>query len=242
MRPGSSVKVKQGILDPGFREFDMSGWQGRVAGISHGGDETLVEIRWDSVTLKQMPEKFITGSIDDGGDYAVMFLSQDDVEPAAPRDADSDVEKTRSAIDDHYYYDNSYEKGKRIASILARQDLSVNYENQRIYFDYLQKHLHKPLLLTGSEDFPWEEKYLLGGWDKKEYEALKKTKPSYTDRFKFVELVPDIDDRYGILAKVERTTDRKTFTLPLWDLECVDAPPTTHRVISDYSYWMTNYG
>ena len=239
MRPGSSVKVKQGIFDPGFREFDMSGWQGRVAGINHDGDETLVEIRWDSVTLRQMPEKFITGSIDDGCDYAVMFLSQDDVEPAAPRDTESDVEEARSAIDDRY--DNSDEKGKRIASILARQDLSVNDENQRIYFAWLQKHLHKPILLTGSEDFPWEEKYLLGGWDKDEYEALKKMQPSYTDKFTFTGLVPDIDDRYGILAKVERTTDRKTFTLPLWDLECVDANPTSQGLISDYSYWMTNY-
>jgi hypothetical protein len=38
------------------------------------------------------------------------------------------------------------------------------------------------------KDFSWEERYLLGGWDKKEYEELKKHNPSYTDEYDLVEL------------------------------------------------------
>jgi hypothetical protein len=40
--------------------------------------------------------------------------------------------------------------------------------------------------LTGIEDFRWEEFYILEPGDKKEYEELKKTKPSYQDVYKLV--------------------------------------------------------
>lgn len=35
MKPGDSVKVKQGILDPDFNKFAMSGWQGRIIDTQH---------------------------------------------------------------------------------------------------------------------------------------------------------------------------------------------------------------
>ena len=95
--------------------------------------------------------------------------------------------------------------------------------------------------MTGAENFPWEEKYVFGGWSKKEYEELKKTQPSHTDKFEFIELLEDVDEMYGLLAKVKRVTDKKQFVLPLWDLKCIDEHSESYELISDYSFWMTNY-
>ena len=90
------------------------------------------------------------------------------------------------------------------------------------------------------QDFSWEEPYLLGGWDQKEYEELKKTRPSYTDKFELLNLEEDYSDEYGIFVKVKRLSDKKKFSLPLWDLEVVDKKNPNYLLVSDYSSWMTN--
>jgi hypothetical protein len=241
MKKGESVKVKQGILDPDLNQFDMSGWQGRITDITSDNKSTSVEITWDSITLKQLPKEFIENSIEEGYDYSTIFLGKDDIELTKPRDKESDVEKQKKEIEKNYQHISFDEQEKRIAIIFSTDDLSVTEENQKVFLDYLQRNIEKGIILTGMEDFPWEEKYLFGGWSKKEYEELKKTQPSYTDQFKLIELLEDIEEMYGVLAKVRRVTDRKQFILPLWHLEGIDKHSKAYELISDYSYWMTNY-
>ncbi len=241
MKTGDSVKVKQGILDPDFNKFDMSGWQGRITDIAPNNQPDLIEIAWDSITLKQLAQEFIENSIEDECAYSIMILGKEDVELIKPRDKKSDVEKQLEKLEANYGRRTFDEQERRIATILSKDDLSVTEETQKIYFDYLQKNIKKPVVLTGTEDFPWEEKYLLGGWSKKEYKKLKKTQASYTDKFEFIELSEDIDEIYGIIAKVKRATDNKQFMLPVWDLKCIERSSKNYDLISDYSSWMTNY-
>jgi hypothetical protein len=241
MKIGDSVRVKKGILDPDFNQFDMSGWQGRIKDIVPNNETNLIEIAWDSITLKQMPKEFIENSIEDDSAYSIMFLGKEDVELTKPRDKEIDAEKQLEKLEVHYANRTFDGQERRISTVILDDDLSVTEENQHIYLDYLQKNLHKPIILTGTEDFPWEEKYVLGGWSKKEYEELKKIQPSYTDRFEFIELSKNIDEMYGVIAKVKRATDKKQFMLPLWDLKCVDTSSKNYELISDYSFWMTNY-
>ncbi len=240
MKIGDSVKVKQGILDPDLNQFDMSGWQGRIKDITPNNKSNLIEIEWDSITLKQFPKEFIENSIEEGYDYSTMFLGKKDLELTKSRDKESDVEKQLEKMNALYGHSAFDEQERRIATILSDDDLSVTEEKQNIYFDYLQKNIQNRIILTGMEDFPWEEKYVFGGWSKKEYEKLKKTQPSYTDKFEFIELIEDIDE-YGVIAKVKRVTDKKQFELPLWDLKCIDESSKNYELISDYSFWMTNY-
>jgi hypothetical protein len=241
MKIGDSVKVKQGILDPDLNQFDMSGWQGRIKDITPKIDSNLIEIGWDSITLKQIPKEFIESSIEEGYDYSTMSLGEEDIELTTPRDKESDVEKQLEKMEALYRHIAFNEQERRIASILSNDDLSVTKENQNKYFAYLQKNIQPRIILTGSEVFPWEEKYLFGGWSEKEYEELKKTQPSYSDKFEFIELMEHIDESYGVFAKVKRVKDKKQFALPLWDLECVDEGSNNYELIRDYSFWMTNY-
>ena len=57
-----------------------------------------------------------------------------------------------------------------------------------IYFDYLRKNIQQPCIVTGIDDFPWEEFYVFGLGDEEEYNALKKTRPSHTDHFEIIKL------------------------------------------------------
>jgi len=241
MKKGDNIKVKSGIFDPDLKKFDMSGWQGRITNIDTEDGGKFIEIEWDSITLCQMPKEFIKNSIEEECEYSIMWLGEDDLELANQRDSNTDVEKQIEKLDKQYGQGCYDEQEKRIAIILPEDDNSVTEENQAIYYAHLEKNLQKPIILTGMEDFPWEEKYLLGGWSKKEYEELKKTQPSYTDKFEFIKLTDHIDEMYGIIVEVKRTTDKKKFMLPLWDLKCVDRMSKNYDLISDYSFWMTNY-
>ena len=81
------------------------------------------------------------------------------------------------------------EDDRRIKAILG-DDRELTWHNAERYRMYLVKHLPLPILVTGVEDFLWEEPYVLGGWDKDEYEELKKSNPSYTDTFELQSLEP----------------------------------------------------
>ena len=67
---------------------------------------------------------------------------------------------------------------KRIMAILGQEgidDIFRSDENLQVYLEYLKNNVEHPCLVTGMEDFPWEEKYVFGYGDEKEYEKLKVT-------------------------------------------------------------------
>ncbi len=80
----------------------------------------------------------------------------------------------------------------RIAQILANGEVD-NFELQEKspetivkYLQFLKENIEFPCIVTGIDDFPWEEKYVFGYGSKKEYEELKKNNPSYEDKFELL--------------------------------------------------------
>lgn len=66
----------------------------------------------------------------------------------------------------------------RIARVFgAKKAPKVSQKNLLKYRQYLLKHFDRKTILTGREDFPWEEYYVLGPGSLAEYEKLKKTSP-----------------------------------------------------------------
>jgi hypothetical protein len=239
IKTGDSVRVKPGVKDPDY-EYDISGWQGRVTHIDTD-EGKFIEIAWDSITLDQMPVELIETSIEEGFDYYLMWLNENEVDLTEPRDKQQAVDERINALNEQFGYISPDEQSKNIAQILDSKDLSVSEENLDKFFDYLSEHIEYPCLLTGAEDFSWEEPYLFGVFDQEEYERLKKKRASYTNHFKLVKLEDIIDDLRGILVKVKRIGDKKVFVLPLWDLKTVDRKDKNHQLIEDYSFWMSNY-
>lgn len=129
----------------------------------------------------------------------------------------------------------------RIEKILGEDNLNVSSESLVMYRSYLQNNIIIPCELTGREDFRWEEYYILGPGDKKEYEELKKTRPSYKDVYTLMSFDEQIEDMPGLMVKVTRISDKKQFVLPLEDLKATDKKSPNFQLIDDYAVWHVNY-
>ncbi len=234
MKTGISVKVKDGIVSPDYKDLIISSWQGRVREIN----DDIVTINIDSITLASLSESYIVDSLVEGYEFSEIMLFKNEVEIVEPRDSIEDVEKAKNKIDIKYSIDD---EERRISDVLQTSDETVGLENLGVYIKFLRAKIPKSCLLTGAECFTWEEPYIFGGWSKVEYEKEKKTKPVSDDVFKFISFDDEYYDEYGIMAKVKRESDNKTFHIPLWDLEAIDEDTDEYLIISDYSSWMTNY-
>ena len=85
------------------------------------------------------------------------------------------------------------------------------------------------------------EFYVLGPGDKREYEALKRTRASYTDILRITRLSAHCEPDYGLLANLTRISDKKRFELPLADFKAVNQKSAEYQLLEDYSVWIVNY-
>lgn len=140
--------------------------------------------------------------------------------------------------------DRDFEKQeKRIESVFPKKigDISKRTEMLDIYKRFLEKNIDFPVKLTGIEDFNWEEFYIFGPGDRREYEELKNTRPSYKDIYNLIRIDEHVEEDYGLFAKVTRISDRKRFQIPLADLKAVDKKSKNYQLLDDYSVWCANY-
>lgn len=248
---GDSVMVKKGVIDPDYSD-DIRGWQGRIYEIDDNTSKPLVCIEWDSITLKDMPHQLIEKSEKDGLQWTEMRLYVDEIELTKPRDKQEDIPVTIENLkrelkleeNDGFEEDEYGDQMKRIQNILGfknEEEMTVDEDNLTKYYKYLNTNIDFSVSVTGIEDFHWEEYYVFGPGDQGEYKKLKKTHPSYTDKYKIIDLDDDLDWEEGILVNVKRISDNKKFTLPLADLESDDENSTNYQILDDYSVWFVNY-
>ena len=128
---------------------------------------------------------------------------------------------------------------KRIHDVLGDDNERCTRNSER-WRAHLLSCLHLPIRVTGIEDFPWEEPYIFGGWDKREYARLKKTQPSYTDTFDLVD-IEGPEEHDDLIARVRRVTDRKVFHIGLSWLRTESKDDPLHNKLNDYAVWHCNY-
>lgn len=134
------------------------------------------------------------------------------------------------------------EQEKRIAAVLGEKEApGVAEETLGAYLEHLRKKLELPCLVTGIEDFEWEEYYILGPGDQEEYEELRKTRPSYRDTFELLGFEEEYDEDYGLYARLKRVSDRKRFVVPLEKLKAKDPKSPQYALLDDYAVWFVNY-
>ncbi|EFI34381.1 hypothetical protein Dthio_PD1733 [Desulfonatronospira thiodismutans ASO3-1] len=117
MKAGDSVVVKSGTKDPDL-EIDIGGWQGRIVEIDKNQKTFLIE--WDSHTLKHMPSEVIEQCEAMNWDWERMYLYQEDIDPADPRDNNEDRENISSHLNNKYSWAGLGEEGKRILNVLEK--------------------------------------------------------------------------------------------------------------------------
>lgn len=210
---GDSVKVKEGIICPDNESVCIGGWQGRISDI---GDDGIVEISWDSVTLRQLPDEYIRQSETEGMDWAQMCLSVDEIEPARPRDAEAQAVAVAEEIENKVQWVDMGDEGERIAKVLA--DAADGDDEVEVWNKHLMQVLAFPFEAKVSE---FQEKGPLKDGDRVQVQGIV-----------------EADDLYGILVDVQ--SGRKHFVFPLCDLTVRDRRSTNYTPVHDYCVWFAN--
>lgn len=220
LKPGDSVKVKQGAKEPDFEKFELGGWQGRVMEIDNttNPDQTLVTIEWDSKTLKQIPTWYIEQSEADGYDWKTMVLYETDVGVAKARDKKSDVKNAQKKLENEFHWVYLGEEGKRIEKILQGVNPDNEMECLIRWSEYLEENLIFPIeaIVDETGDF-----VPVRDGDKVSVKSL-----------------PQLADMYGIIAEVR--LGRSKYFIPLCELEVIDKNSPDYQLIDDYRVWFAN--
>jgi hypothetical protein len=132
----------------------------------------------------------------------------------------------------------------RVEAILGDAELDFDQALAILLAD-LKAKLVLPCEVKGSEDFNWEEPYVLGGWSPAEYKRLRKTQPSYTDRFQLLSIGAEEDSEWtmfdeDIRVRARRVSDGKEFILGVAELKATDKKSANYQLIDDYGVWFVN--
>ena len=138
------------------------------------------------------------------------------------------------------------DQDKRILAVIG-DDENVEFDEARtLYYQHLKTALILPCEVTGIEDFNWEEIYVFGPGDQEEYENLKKTQPSYTDKYELLGIDKELQSGWmifwqnDIAARLKRISDGKEFLLGLSELKAIDKKSDNYKLLHDFSVWFVN--
>ena len=134
----------------------------------------------------------------------------------------------------------------RIGEIIGGDEEATFDECRDKFYDHLESSLKLPCDVTGSEDFRWEEYYVIGPGDPKEHERLRKNQPSYRDVFELLAIEDDVVSEWmmfrgeDVAGHVRRRSDGKEFHLGLAEIKAVDKKSKNYQLLDDYSVWLVN--
>ena len=134
----------------------------------------------------------------------------------------------------------------RIIEILG-DDADAEFDVCRDRFcTYLAHSLQFPIDVTGIEDFRWEGYYVIGPGDRKEYESLRTTRPSYKDIFELLSISASAGSEWmmycgrDLAGLVRRKSDGKEFYLGLAEIQAVNKKSKNYQLLNDYAAWFAN--
>jgi hypothetical protein len=78
-----------------------------------------------------------------------------------------------------------------------------------------------------------------------EYKRLKKTQPSYTDKYELLDIKRGWRSEWmmfeeDIVAHVRRKSDGEEFDLGLAELRATDKKSSNFQLVDDYAVWLVN--
>jgi hypothetical protein len=134
----------------------------------------------------------------------------------------------------------------RIAAIVGDDEESTFDQGVDKFYHHLKSSLQLPCDVTGTEDFRWEEFYVIGPGDPKEHDRLRQTQPSYLDTFELLAIEKDICSEWmmfhdeDLAAYVRRKSDGKEFHLGLAEIKAVAKKSKNYQLLDDFAVWFVN--
>ena len=214
---GQTVKVKNGVLCPDDSEFDLSGWTGRIIDLVED-EEPTIGIEFDSITLKDMPEKYVKKSEQEGLDWSRIYLDVNDVERTESRDTEKDAKNARKEINKRFEWIGIGSEGELIQSVINSAESYKEWDALKAWKKYLEKNLQFPFVTFIHETW--------GRGPLNEGDILK------------VFGIELVDDHYGIIVACRK--ERKRYDFPLVDLKVTEKKSINSNIIEAYRTWFAN--
>jgi len=214
---GQTVKVRNGVLCPDDSEFNLSGWTGRIIEIVED-EEPTVCIEFDSITLKDMPEKYVKKSEQEDLDWSKIYLYETEVEPTASRDTEQVAKNVRNKIKKRFEWIGIGSQGELIQYVINSAKSFKEWDALKAWEKYLEKNLQFPF-----ETFIHEYQ---GRGPLNEGDKLK------------VSGIELVDDHYGIIVACRK--ERKRYDFPLVDLKVTEEKSINSDIIEAYRTWFAN--
>lgn len=215
-RVGDAVVVNPGVMDPDNPRLSLAGWQGWVTELYP--EEGTLAFKWDSLTLRSIPADYIRKCELEGLGWETMGLETEKVSPATPRDTPAETEAVYKEIRSHHRWDYLADFNPGISELLG----PLGKVDELTYLHAWEGHLEQALR------FPFkarrEEQFRRG--------------PVAVGEIVEVLGIAEVDDLYGILVNV--LLDRRSYTLPLCDLEATDHSSSNYQPLNDYVVWFAN--
>lgn len=220
-RKGDSVRVKPGTPCPGFPEFDIGGWQGRVVDLTWADHPTepVIGLALDSITLRSLPKWYLERCEQRGEDWSVIYLRPNELEPAEPRDTEQDVQRAVQEIEARVRWLGIGPEGKRIQEVVNSARSSRERDVVRAWEKYLKQHLRFPFVAVVDE-------FLERG-------------PLRAGDWVMVVKIVGSDEHNGVLVACRK--GRRLFKkFPLANLAAADENSPNAQPIQDYRVWFAN--
>ncbi|MDE3088909.1 MAG: hypothetical protein KGJ80_05950 [Chloroflexota bacterium] len=166
-----------------------------------------------------MPIAMIEQCEEQGLDWAEMALGANDVEPANPRDSESDVAKIKAQLSSQHGWVALGEEGKRIQKVLAAMEADDDLDEFGAWEEHLEKNLRYPFEAVIAE---FQERGPLRDGDK----VVVTGNADATD------------EMYGIIVDVR--VGKRKYAFPLCDLEVMDKKSSNYQLVKDYAIWFAN--
>ncbi len=215
-RVGDAVIVNPGVMDPDEPTLSLAGWQGWVTEIY--AKEGTLAFKWDSLALKSIPADYIRKCELEGLGWETMILEMGEVSPASPRDTPRETEAVYEEIMAYHRWDHLADINPGISELLG----PLGKTDELTYLDAWEEHLERALR------FPFKARR----------EEQDRRGPVAVGEIVEVLGIEDGDDLYGLLANVR--LDRRSYTVPLCDLEATDHASSNYQPLKDYVVWFAN--
>jgi len=160
-----------------------------------------------------LPREYIKKSEEEGLDWTEMHLSEDEIEPASPRDSEATTNDAREEMESKFCWLGMDKEGERIFEVIADANDEV---------EAWDRHLVHVLV------FPFEAKVS---------EPQDEGPLDDGDKVQ-VHGISEADEHYGILVDV--SCGRQRFVFPLCDLTVRDRKSPNYTPVKDYCVWFAN--
>ena len=134
----------------------------------------------------------------------------------------------------------------RIESIVGDGETTTFEDQVDKFYDHLLRSLELPCDVTGTEDFRWEERYVVGGASRAEYQRLRKERPSYQDKYDLLAIEKGVFSEWMLFqgddigAHVKRKSDGREFWLGLAELKGVEKKSRNAQLLHDFAVFFVN--